>query len=51
MGWGADGGRNHGFRLLGSGRAGVNPESMHSERVDGYNPLAVVDAIKRRRRF
>jgi 2-oxoisovalerate dehydrogenase E1 component len=29
---------------------GVNPEGMHAERVDGYNPLAVADAIERKRR-
>lgn len=29
--------------------AGVNEAAMHSERVDGYNPLAVVDAIARKR--
>ena len=29
--------------------AGVNAEMMHSERVDGYNPLAVIDAFKRKR--
>ncbi|MCC8088770.1 MAG: dehydrogenase [Rikenellaceae bacterium] len=28
--------------------AGVNPEQMHAERVDGYNPLAVIDAYKRK---
>jgi 2-oxoisovalerate dehydrogenase E1 component len=28
---------------------GVNPEAMHAERVDGYNPLAVADAIQRKR--
>ncbi len=28
--------------------AGVNRESMHAERVDGYNPLAVIDAYKRK---
>src|SRR5581483_9783239 len=28
---------------------GVNPEAMHAERVDGYNPLAVADAIERKR--
>lgn len=37
------------FDCLARVGAGVNPESMHSERVDGYNPLAVVDAIKRKR--
>ena len=29
--------------------AGVNPEMMHAERVDGYNPLAVIDAYRRKR--
>ena len=29
---------------------GVNPEGMHAERVDGYNPLAVADAIERKRK-
>mgnify|MGYP000234671772 CR=1 FL=1 len=28
--------------------AGVNPEAMHAERVDGYNPLAVAEAIAAR---
>jgi len=28
---------------------GVNPEAMHAERVDGYNPLAVADAIERKK--
>jgi 2-oxoisovalerate dehydrogenase E1 component len=31
--------------------AGVNPEQMHAERVDGYNPLAVIDAYKRKRKL
>ncbi|NLD88258.1 MAG: dehydrogenase [Clostridiales bacterium] len=29
--------------------AGVNPEQMHAERIDGYNPLAVIDATKRKK--
>ena len=29
--------------------AGINPSEMHAERVDGYNPLAVIDAYKRKR--
>ncbi len=29
---------------------GVNPEAMHAERVDGYSPLAVADAIERKRK-
>lgn len=28
---------------------GVNPAGMYAERVDGFNPLAVADAIKRKR--
>lgn len=28
--------------------AGINPEQMHAERIDGYNPLAVIDAIDRK---
>jgi 2-oxoisovalerate dehydrogenase E1 component len=28
--------------------AGVNPEQMHAERIDGYNPLAVIDAMRRK---
>ncbi len=30
--------------------AGINPDAMHAERVDGYNPLAVIDAYKRKRK-
>lgn len=29
--------------------AGLNKNALHAERVDGYNPLAVVDAIRRKR--
>lgn len=29
--------------------AGVTPSQMHAERVDGYNPLAVIDAYRRKR--
>ncbi len=28
--------------------AGLNPEAMHAERVDGMNPLAVIDAYRRK---
>ena len=37
------------FDYLARVGAGVNPDSMHAERVDGYNPLAVADAIRRKR--
>lgn len=30
--------------------AGVNPEQMHAERVNGYDPLPVIDAFRRKRR-
>ena len=41
-------GETMGFGILARLGAGVNPEMMHSERVDGYNPLAVIDAFKRK---
>jgi 2-oxoisovalerate dehydrogenase E1 component len=28
--------------------AAVNPEQMHAERVNGYDPLAVIDAVRRK---
>ncbi|MBN1623535.1 MAG: dehydrogenase [Clostridia bacterium] len=42
-------GETMGYEFLARFGAGVNPEQMHSERIDGYNPLAVIDAIKRKR--
>jgi 2-oxoisovalerate dehydrogenase E1 component len=43
-------GETMGFKVLARIGAGVNPEQMHAERVDGYNPLAVADAIERKRK-
>ena len=37
------------YNILARFGAGVNPDQMHSERVDGFNPLAVIDAYKRKR--
>ena len=37
------------FEVLARVGAGVNPDAMHAERIDGYNPLAVADAIARKR--
>ena len=37
------------FDCLARVGSGVNADSMHAERVDGYDPLAVVDAIKRKK--
>jgi 2-oxoisovalerate dehydrogenase E1 component len=42
-------GETGGFGVLARIGAGLNPEQMHAERIDGYNPLAVIDAIRRKR--
>jgi len=42
-------GETMGYQVLARVGAGVNPENMHAERVDGYNPLAVADAVMRKR--
>jgi 2-oxoisovalerate dehydrogenase E1 component len=44
-------GETMGFKVLARIGAGVNPEQMHAERVDGYNPLAVADAIERKKKI
>lgn len=44
-------GETMGFDILARVGAGVNPESMHAERIDGYNPLAVIDAFKRKKQI
>ncbi|GIK43374.1 MAG: pyruvate dehydrogenase E1 subunit beta [Chloroflexota bacterium] len=44
-------GETMGFDILARVGLGVNPEAMHAERVDGYNPLAVADAIERKRKI
>lgn len=41
-------GETMGFGILARLGAGVNAEQMHAERVDGYNPLAVVEAMQRK---
>jgi 2-oxoisovalerate dehydrogenase E1 component len=43
-------GETMGFRILARLGAGVNPDQMHAERVDGYNPLAMIDAIARKKK-
>ena len=42
-------GETMGFGMLARMGMGVNPDAMHAERVDGFNPLAVADAIERKR--
>ena len=44
-------GETMGYQILARVGAGVNPDNMHAERVDGYNPLAVADAIARKKKI
>ncbi len=44
-------GETMGYGILARIGAGINPEMMHAERVDGYNPLAVIDAFKRKKKL
>jgi len=44
-------GETMGYQMVARIGAGVNPEQMHAERVDGYNPLAVIDAYRRKRKI
>jgi 2-oxoisovalerate dehydrogenase E1 component len=44
-------GETMGYDILARVGAGVNPEMMHAERVDGYNPLAVIDVFKRKKKI
>jgi 2-oxoisovalerate dehydrogenase E1 component len=44
-------GETMGYDILARIGAGVNPEGMHSERIDGYNPLAVIDAFRRKKQI
>ncbi len=39
------------YGILARVGAGINPDALHAERVDGYNPLAVIDAYKRKRKI
>lgn len=42
-------GETGGMQILARMGAGLNPEQMHAERIDGYNPLAVIDAVARKK--
>jgi 2-oxoisovalerate dehydrogenase E1 component len=44
-------GETMGYDIAARIGAGVNPEQMHAERVDGYNPLAVIDAYRRKKQL
>ena len=41
-------GETMGYGELARMGAGVTPSQLHAERVDGYNPLAVIDAYRRK---
>ena len=44
-------GETMGYGFMARVGAGVNPDNMHTERVDGYNPLAVAEAITRKKKI
>ncbi|MGI6707278.1 MAG: alpha-ketoacid dehydrogenase subunit alpha/beta [Clostridia bacterium] len=44
-------GETMGYQILARFGAGVNPDQLHAERVDGFNPLAVIDAIRRKKKI
>ena len=44
-------GETMGYDIAARIGAGVNPDQMHTERVDGYNPLAVIDAYRRKKKI
>ena len=39
------------YNILARMGAGVTPSQMHAERVDGYNPLAVIEAYRRKKQL
>ena len=44
-------GETMGFEVLARLGASLNPQQMHAERVDGYHPLAVIDAMARKKKI
>ena len=44
-------GETMGYGELARMGAGVTPDQMHAERIDGYNPLAVIDAFTRKKKI
>ncbi|MCK5198749.1 MAG: dehydrogenase, partial [Spirochaetales bacterium] len=44
-------GETMGYGMAARVGAGVNPDNMHAERVDGFNPLAVADAMERKKKI
>jgi 2-oxoisovalerate dehydrogenase E1 component len=44
-------GETMGVQFIARIGAGVNPDQMHAERVNGYDPLPVIDAFRRKHRL
>lgn len=44
-------GETMGLEYIARVGAGVNPEQMHAERVNGYDPLPVIDAFRRKKQI
>ncbi len=44
-------GETMGYGMAARVGLGINPEGMHTERVDGFNPLAVADAVERKKKL
>jgi 2-oxoisovalerate dehydrogenase E1 component len=44
-------GETMGYDIAARIGAGLNTDQMHAERVDGYNPLAVIDAYRRKKKI
>lgn len=44
-------GETMGYDMVARLGAGFNPDMMHAERVNGYDPLAVIDAVTRKKQI
>jgi len=44
-------GETMGFGVLARLGAALRPDQLHAERVDGFNPLAVIDAVRRKKKL
>jgi 2-oxoisovalerate dehydrogenase E1 component len=44
-------GETMGMQFIARVGSGVNPEQMHAERVNGYDPLPVIDAFRRKKQL
>jgi 2-oxoisovalerate dehydrogenase E1 component len=44
-------GETMGVQFIARVGAGVNPDQMHAERVNGYDPLPVIDAFRRKKQI